>query len=38
MDKESPLKIDICNRPIARLFVAEATIEADTWVCRWRRG
>jgi len=38
MDKDSPLKIDICSQLISRVKVAEATYEASAWVCRSLRG
>jgi hypothetical protein len=38
MDKESPLKIDICGQLISRVIVAEATYEADAWACGSLRG
>jgi hypothetical protein len=38
MDKESPLKIDFCSQLIYRVIVAEATYEADAWVCGALRG
>ena len=38
MDKESPLEIDIFSQLISRVIVAEATYEADAWVCGALRG
>jgi hypothetical protein len=38
MDKDSPLKIDICSQLISLAYVAEATYEASSWVCRSLRG
>lgn len=38
MDKESPLKIDICSQLISRVIVAEATYEADAWLHGALRG
>jgi len=38
MDKESPLKINICSQLISRVIVAEATYDADAWACRSLRG
>ncbi len=38
MDKESPLKIDICSQLISRIIVAKATYEADAWLYGALRG
>jgi len=38
MDKESPLKIDVCNQLIYRVIVAKATCKAYAWVCGALRG
>lgn len=36
MDKESPLKIDVCSQLISRIIGAEATYEAGAiWGAPW---
>jgi hypothetical protein len=38
MDKESPLKIDVCSQLNSRVVVTEATYEVYAWVCGALRG